>query len=734
MAQLINVPGVGTVSFPDNMSDAEISSAIQKNLPSSNESQADNSQTNAPLQSEEFKKSYDLGANSKEPKSFTQSLAETFPLTAPFTDTGKRALIGAGSGLTRAGQGIKQIGLNVAESLGLAPKGTTNNYTKQVEQERAAYNQSPVAQSVEGQTGQLIGENIPYAAGGGAGLLGRTLIGTGIGASQFVPENGSRTFNALLGAGVNAAAPPVLASLLSKNPYVKAGTGATLGAALGYGETDSPYKGAAAAVAGAGAPFIPSLARNTLGNVAGRIAGKITGASPEVINPIEKTLQPAAALNTLNGVDEQKALDALAAARRLDPNFTLTPAEASGSPIAAGAQGKLGTSKEGAQILYNAGQKSAQSQQNIIQNFLSELSPNPENASVNLRQAAKNALTQKEQELSNKASPLYEAAKKSSAKVDVQPVVDYLDNELKTAKGEIATNLNKALTYLKPAGQPNAENFDTSIEGLHNAKLAIDDLIEGRGDNSIGKTTEKKLVEVKKLLVKQLEKASDTYKSARTIFSEDAPAIKALKESPVGKIADLPDLQLKNIPNIIFDPRQTDPRVLAQIRDQIVKQNPDAWRTILRNHIENQLDKAGDYPGSTIYSKLLKSDRSFNQLITATEGLPDTQKKLVDMRSAFKNLINTVTPQTAARLSKSSLDVPRSTAEAVITHAKNLLGGQYDVAATKLITSNQWDKEFKTIANIKDKNERALRFSALLGRISATTGINAINQTSSPQN
>jgi hypothetical protein len=64
---------------------------------------------------------------------------------------------------------------------------------------------------------------------------------------------------------------------------------------------------------------------------------------------VERLLDDAAAIKMLKGVDEKKALKNQAAGQRLGIN--LTPAEASGSPVAAKAQGRLGTSDAGAEML-----------------------------------------------------------------------------------------------------------------------------------------------------------------------------------------------------------------------------------------------------------------------------------------------------------------------------------------------------------------------------------------------
>jgi hypothetical protein len=44
MAQIIEVPGYGQVEFPANMSDAQITDAIKKNMPSVNASPSSASQ------------------------------------------------------------------------------------------------------------------------------------------------------------------------------------------------------------------------------------------------------------------------------------------------------------------------------------------------------------------------------------------------------------------------------------------------------------------------------------------------------------------------------------------------------------------------------------------------------------------------------------------------------------------------------------------------------------------
>jgi hypothetical protein len=129
--------------------------------------------------------------------------------------TAQKALVGLGRSFVDAGEGVKQLALQGAEKVGFAPKGTADNYTQQADEERQFYENTPIGQSTTGKVARFVGNALPYVAVPGAaaeGLLariaGNAAINAGIGAAQFVPENGSRTLNAtaggLLGAGGTA--------------------------------------------------------------------------------------------------------------------------------------------------------------------------------------------------------------------------------------------------------------------------------------------------------------------------------------------------------------------------------------------------------------------------------------------------------------------------------------------------------------------------------------------------
>lgn len=861
MPTIVNIPSVGTVQFPDGMSDADIENAIQKNiLP---QTKADNSTAQVATPT----------INQQQPLSKTAQ---------EIKDSDMAGIVGFNTAMGRLAHGIMQP---ILESglLGNNIAAKSKAYAQNREQLFQAAQQ---ADPTGAKLGELVGQAAPgFLVPGGVagGLLARTLTGAvaggGLGAGQYVNDGQSRLANTAMGVLGGAVSVPVLGGLLSKNPYVKAGTGAALTGLYGLTNSDSIYKTPVYAAAGAAIPFVPGLAKQGVANLINKATGKPT------VNAIEQAIAPAVTKNILQNVNPEQALATQQAGQRIGIN--LTPAEASGNPLAAAEQGKLGTSQAGAQNLYNFAQQEAQNQKNAVNNllnainpkannaasdirnvaqnyqngyenvllnneqgkinsFLNMVSPTANDASNDIRTTAQNIIQGQKQELQQKAQPLYDTAY-------LQKIPQKEINALASKDGTIDNAIKGVLS--DPKYQFELQGYaPNSVKVLDLAKRRIDAQIEQAknfGDNDAVRV----LNNSKNRLVSATDSFSPIYAQARSIFSEGSKPIEQIENSNIGKLANLSDVQLKNVSKIIFDPNQTNINVLRDLRDKISQQdpalwnslvrnemerrlsnsseplsgqlmfnkvlgnqrdfqqfseatknipdanaqlavlrnqfansadklkqlrgtdiarlanlndaqlknvsktifdpnqtnlnalaslrdkikavNPDAWRQIVRNEMERRLDLSnGDYSGSTFFGKILRNERDFKQFITATQGMPDVQSKLLDMRVAFKNLINPVTAKTAARNASLNFDTPArgEIVNSLLTHVKNMVSGQYDQAAVKMITSGQWDKEFATLQNIKDKNVRAARIAALLGKISASSGIQNINNSSATQN
>ena len=102
--------------------------------------------------------------------------------------TSERALIGAGRSFAKIGQGVKQLGLNVGESLGVVDESTVEDYRQQIKDEKRLYDEG-VGSTTAGQVGEFAGDVAALAPamlvpGGQATLLGRTGVAAGVGAAE----------------------------------------------------------------------------------------------------------------------------------------------------------------------------------------------------------------------------------------------------------------------------------------------------------------------------------------------------------------------------------------------------------------------------------------------------------------------------------------------------------------------------------------------------------------------
>jgi hypothetical protein len=126
-----------------------------------------------------------------------------------------------------------------------------------------------------------------------------------------------------------------------------------------------------------------------------------------------------------------------------------------------------------------------------------------------------------------KAAPKYQEAFANARPVDITDVLGGIDKELPTSKGGIRTALERAKGLL----QTQDGSFDTSLEGLHQSKMALDDAIQSATkDSSLGNVARAKLKEVRGNLLKAMDASNPTYGEARSIWAGQAAAEDALEQ------------------------------------------------------------------------------------------------------------------------------------------------------------------------------------------------------------
>lgn len=116
----------------------------------------------------------------------------------------EKVLASIGRGFMDVGQGVKQMAYEGGEATGLLPEGTTDDYTKGVQQERRAYNRIPFSKTNTAKVGRVVGNTAPFLLPVSApSAVGRVALNAGVGgtmgATQFVDEGQSRTKNTVLG-------------------------------------------------------------------------------------------------------------------------------------------------------------------------------------------------------------------------------------------------------------------------------------------------------------------------------------------------------------------------------------------------------------------------------------------------------------------------------------------------------------------------------------------------------
>jgi len=164
-------------------------------------------------------------------------LLRAFPDMMKGVTDPKQALKNRGGAVVQAGrelgQSAKQLGMAGGEMVGLVSPESYAGYTRDVENQRREYDQSPAGQDKYAGLLKTGVESTPYLAlgpvlGGELGLLsqmGRGAALTGaIEGSRFVPEGESRTLNTLKGMTFGAAAPLIEPALgLTADAIVGAG-------------------------------------------------------------------------------------------------------------------------------------------------------------------------------------------------------------------------------------------------------------------------------------------------------------------------------------------------------------------------------------------------------------------------------------------------------------------------------------------------------------------------------
>lgn len=284
-----------------------------------------------------------------------------------------------------------------------------------------------------------------------------------------------------------------------------------------------------------------------------------------------------------------------------------------------------------------------------VDNVLNQLAPAESvgGAASKFRSAAQKSIENEKTLRREKASPLYNQAFDSGADVNLNPVNDLIESKLLDLPetGEISKSIKRAQQLIKPK-ITKGQLIAPTLKRLHNAKIEIDQMINKVGEGSVGNTTKRELVGIQKELITEINKASPMYENASTEFGKLSGPVSAVVDSPIGKIANLNDTQLKQVAKQIFDPSETNPDVVRRAKQTIEAADPDAWNIILRAELERRMGSIRADLGDTtnisavenvpsqLFNSLFGNKKSRDVLFNSVTG--DTKKNLKYLETALR--------------------------------------------------------------------------------------------------
>lgn len=554
----------------------------------------------------------------------------------------------------------------------------------------------------EALTSKFAQEGIPKLLKEYFSTVGKTGTSSAAG-TAMMPGSTSKDIaqSGLIGGAFGAALTPFGMAMRSQNPMVRLAAGAGLGLAGGHAisnATDDQFG------------MIPDIASTALGAYLGTRGG---GAAQMAAHNISDALTPGQ-INLAQG--RQAAGNAL--------NVPLTLAEKTGNPIIQEMQNQAAGTASGSKVLYPFSLNRQPQEEKAYKGFLNSVSlPNAQ----------------------DKIHNLYESAKAANPNVDVKPVVDYLDSQIRSQpEGDIKKALLKAKTFLRPS-QETMESQAALLQPYTDAENHVRASLENlksqlpRIQNQAQSSYFNYASPVDKENVNWAQQSLDKHQSMLDQLSTAKNQI--MQQNGIGDVSNkLRDLHIAQMnmhdlgqtvegsgeSSIGRTANREVQKVKDLLKQQIGKSSPDyatasdlASRNFTRGEIEKKM-ASSELSGSNFYDKILKNRDEYQDLYNKLGNknnpnkMTKPQMRLAAMREAFPDLMK---DKSGTTIGKEAPESNFSIKGLYHSMMNNLFLNKYHKAVADLLISPNWHTELMNLSHIGSGEDRGIAFGRLLSKV-----------------
>lgn len=272
----------------------------------------------------------------------------------------------------------------------------------------------------------------------------------------------------------------------------------------------------------------------------------------------------------------------------------LDPAQTTNLPSLKAKKDVLASMPTSRDIIAEGATKQAGQARAAVDRFLKGVSAEEglEEAGAAARKGAGDVIEMLTTERSKKAAPLYKAAFERFEQAGGLPQELLPRAESLMGRPAMKEAGKKAVLLAKNEGV-DLSDPKKSLLGMHYMKLALDDMIEGAGQQGFGGTYKRGLVGVKNQLLGIMDDLSPDYSEARKVFAHYSPAVTQAREGIITTLKDMSDEQVFKASQMMLG-GNVSPNTVAQTKALFERAGAkESWDRMTAAYLQDTFEKSG---------------------------------------------------------------------------------------------------------------------------------------------